>query len=39
MRQGGRERNPNIQVEGLVRMLLGPLGRMQRQKLLGLLGK
>jgi hypothetical protein len=34
----GRQRNRQAQVETLVRVLLEPLGREQRQKVLGLLG-
>lgn len=34
----GRQRNRQAQVEALVRVLLEPLGREQRQKVLGVLG-
>jgi hypothetical protein len=37
MRRLGRQRNRRAQVEALVRVLLEPLGRAQRLKVLGLL--
>lgn len=37
MRVSRPERNPKVQVEGLVQALLEPLGRKRRQELLGLL--
>jgi hypothetical protein len=37
MRQLGRQRNRQAQVEVLVRLLLEPVGRRQRRKVLGLL--
>jgi hypothetical protein len=38
MRQVGIQRNGHEQVEALVRLLLEPVGRRQRQKLVALLG-
>ncbi len=38
MRVQGHHKNRRVQVEALVRALLEPLGRRERQKLLGLLG-
>jgi hypothetical protein len=38
MRVSRPERNPKVQVEGLVEALSEPLGRRQRRELLGLLG-
>jgi hypothetical protein len=38
MREPGRERNPKVQVEMLIRALLEPLARKQRRELLGLMG-
>jgi hypothetical protein len=37
MREPGRQKNGQVQVEALVRALLEPLARRERQKLLGLL--
>jgi hypothetical protein len=39
MREPGRQKNGQVQVEALVRALLEPLARRERQKLLGLLGE
>lgn len=39
MRRLGRQRNRRVRVEALVRLLLEPLGREGRQKVLGLLGE
>jgi hypothetical protein len=39
VRVQGHHKNSRVQVEALVRALLEPLGRRERQKLLGLLGK
>jgi hypothetical protein len=39
MPRQGHHKNRQAQVEALVKVLLEPLGRQQRQKLLGLLGK
>lgn len=39
MREPGRQKNGQVQVEALVRALLEPLGRRERQKLLGLLAE
>jgi hypothetical protein len=38
MRHAGIQRNGQEQVEALVRLLLEPVGRGQRQKLIALLG-
>jgi len=37
MREPGRQKNGQVQVEALVRALLEPLARRERQKLIGLL--
>jgi hypothetical protein len=39
VREPGRHKNGQVQVEALVRALLEPLARRERQKLLGLLGE
>jgi hypothetical protein len=39
VREPGRQKNGQAQLEALVQTLLEPLGRRERQKLLGLLDK